>query len=64
LIHNLLLPGVNCVGIKNLLAEARFRNTRVSAQEVNPFEIIHALRNGKNSFTEDKENKNADEESL
>lgn len=35
-------------GTKNLLAEAGFRNVRVLTQGVNPFEIIHALRNGKN----------------
>jgi len=34
-------------GIKKLLAEAGFRNVRVSTQGINPFEIIHTLRNGK-----------------
>jgi hypothetical protein len=51
-------------GIKNLLAEAGFRNACVSAQGVNPFEIIRALRNGKKSFAVDKENKNNDEKTF
>ncbi len=48
-------------GIKNLLEEAKFRNVRVSTQGINPFEIIHTLRNGKALQAEEKEINKTDE---
>ncbi len=42
-------------GIRNLLTEAGFRNVRISTEGVNPFEIIHRIRNGRVSPVENAE---------
>lgn len=51
-------------GIKNLLEEAKFRNVRISTQGLNPFEIIHTLRNGKVLQAENKEINKTDERTF
>jgi SAM-dependent methyltransferase len=45
-------------GIKRLLAEAGFRNVRILTQGVNPFEIIHTLRQGKSLPNESNQENN------
>ena len=51
-------------GIKKILAEAGFRNVRIATEGMNPFEIIHTLRNGAVSPHEREETNETNEKNF